>query len=143
MRAISAILIFFHPRRYITSFTSPLFPQLAANSAVRLTKRSMMVDKSLEMRSRQMMFQATLLSVASQLDDAQKTTKFAIAQLGSISTLTWNSKVGKAFLDNVNELSERLEMLTGELSNAEEYLGIAMREIQNLEAQIMDQRMAS
>lgn len=89
------------------------------------------------------MFQATLLSVASQLDDAQKTTKFAIAQLGSIRTLTWNSKVGKAFLDNVNELSERLEMLTGELFNAEEYLGIAMREIQNLEAQIMDQRMAS
>lgn len=90
-----------------------------------------------------MMFQETLLSVASQLDDAQKTTKFAIAQLGSIRTLTWNSKVGKAFLDNVNQLSERLEMLTGELSNAEEYLGIAMREIQNLEAQIMDQRMAS
>ncbi len=90
-----------------------------------------------------MMFQATLLSVASQLDDAQKTTKFAIAQLGSIRTLTWNSKVGKAFLDNVNELSERLEMLADELSNAEEYLGIAMREIQNLEAQIMDQRMAS
>ena len=89
------------------------------------------------------MFQATLLSVASQLDDAQKTTKFAIAQLGSIRTLTWNSKVGKAFLDNVNELSERLEMLADELSNAEEYLGIAMREIQNLEAQIMDQRMAS
>ena len=89
------------------------------------------------------MFQATLLSVASQLDDAQKTTKFAIAQLGSIRTLTWNSKVGKAFLDNVNELSERLEMLTGELCKAEEYLGIAMREIQNLEAQIMDQRMAS
>lgn len=43
-----------------------------------------------------MMFQETLLSVASQLDDAQKTTKFAIAQLGSIRTLTWNSKVGKA-----------------------------------------------
>ncbi|MGV2854777.1 hypothetical protein ACNPON_07750 [Glutamicibacter sp. AGC13] len=143
MRAISAILIFFHPRRYITSFTSLLFPQPVAKRAGAPLLLSMMVDKFSRMRSKEMMFQATLLTVASQLDDAQKTTKFAIAQLGSIRALTWNSKAGKAFLDNVEELSQRLEMLNGELNNAEEYLGVAMREIQNLEAQIMNQRLAS
>ena len=90
-----------------------------------------------------MMFQATLLTVASQLDDARKTTQFAIAQLGSIHLLTWNSKAGKAFLENVDQLSRRLEMLNSELGDAEEYVGVAMREIQNLEAQIMNQRMAS
>ncbi|UTM46127.1 MULTISPECIES: hypothetical protein [Glutamicibacter] len=143
MRAISAMLIFFHPRRYITSFTPFLFPQLGPNPAGTESRLSMMVDKFSRMRSRKMMFQATLLTVASQLDDARKTTQFAIAQLGSIHSLTWNSKAGKAFLENVDELSRRLEMLNSELGDAEEYVGVAMREIQNLEAQIMNQRMAS
>lgn len=90
-----------------------------------------------------MMFQETLYSVANQLDDAQKTTNFAITQLASIGSLTWNSSAGRQFYDKVLQLRGRLEVLSRELVDAEAYLSVAMREIQSLEAQIMNQRMAS
>lgn len=90
-----------------------------------------------------MMFQETLDQVVSHLDEAQKTTKYAIVQLDSIGSLTWKSSAGKAFYDRVVELSLQLQGLSGVLVDAEEYLAVAMQEIQSLEAQIMSQRMAS
>ncbi|HAY44499.1 MAG TPA: hypothetical protein DCY59_13665 [Micrococcaceae bacterium] len=90
-----------------------------------------------------MMFQATLDSVAFQLDDAQSTTHFAIEQLSSINSLTWRSTAGKAFASEVSQLSDRLIALTKALGEAESYLSLAIREMNALEAQILDQRMAS
>jgi len=90
-----------------------------------------------------MMFSATLDSMAFQLDDAQKTTRFAITQLDSIGLLTWKSAAGRAFYERVLELSSWLEGLNRELVEAEAYLGAATREIQELELQIMQQKLAS
>ncbi|MBF6670684.1 MULTISPECIES: hypothetical protein [Glutamicibacter] len=90
-----------------------------------------------------MMFSATLDSMAFQLDDAQKTTRFAITQLDSIGSLTWKSAAGRAFYDRVLELSTWLEQLNRELAEAESYVGAATREIQELELQILQQKLAS
>ena len=90
-----------------------------------------------------MMFSATLDSMAFQLDDAQKTTRFAITQLDSIGLLTWKSAASRAFYERVLELSSWLEGLNRELVEAEAYLGAATREIQELELQIMQQKLAS
>ncbi|PRA12308.1 hypothetical protein CQ010_06565 [Arthrobacter sp. MYb211] len=90
-----------------------------------------------------MMFQATLDSVAFQLDDAQSTTRFAIEQLSSIGSLTWRSSAGKAFASEVSQLSDRLVGLTKALGEAESYLSLAIGEMNALEAEILNQRMAS
>ncbi|UTT39267.1 hypothetical protein NMP99_14815 [Glutamicibacter mishrai] len=89
-----------------------------------------------------MMFSATLDSMAFQLDDAKKTTRFAITQLDSIGPLTWKSAAGRAFYERVLELSSWLERLNQELSESEAYLSAAIREIQELESQIVKQKMA-
>lgn len=90
-----------------------------------------------------MMFQATLDSVAFQLSDTKKTTRFAIGQLSQISALTWRSQAGQAFSAQVGELSGRLETLVSALLEAESYLSLARNEIYALEAQINAERMAS
>lgn len=90
-----------------------------------------------------MMFSATLDSAVFQLDDAQKTTRFAITQLDSIGLLTWKSSAGRAFYEKVLELSEWLEGLDRQLVEAEAYLSAATREIQELELQILKQKLAS
>lgn len=87
------------------------------------------------------MFSATLDSMAFQLDDAQKTTKFAIAQLDSIGSLTWESDAGRAFYEQVVELGSRLQNLNRDLAEAEGYVGSAMREIQALELEILKQKL--
>lgn len=88
-----------------------------------------------------MMFSATLDSMAFQLDDAQKATRFAIRQLDSIGLLTWKSAAGKAFYERVLELRSQLEQLNQELAESERYLSAAICEIQELESQIMKQNM--
>lgn len=50
---------------------------------------------------------------------------------------------GKAFASEVSQLSDRLIALTKALGEAESYLSLAIREMNALEAQILDQRMAS
>lgn len=87
------------------------------------------------------MFSATLDSMAFQLDDAQKTIKFAVAQLDSIGSLTWESDAGRAFYEKVLELSLRLESLNRNLNDAEGYVGSARREIQELELEILKQKL--
>jgi len=89
-----------------------------------------------------MMFQATLDSVAFQLSDTKKTTRFAIGQLAQISGLTWRSEAGQAFSAQVGELSGRLEALVSVLLDAESYLSLARNEIYALESKINAERMA-
>lgn len=90
-----------------------------------------------------MMFQATLDSVAFQLNDAETTTRYAIGQLTSIGALTWRSSAGQAFAAEVSQLSERLGVLSKVLVDAQSYLGVAINELHALEAEILNQRMAS
>ena len=88
------------------------------------------------------MFQATLDTVAYQLIDAKKTTRHAIAELSTITGLTWQSHAGRAFVEQVDQLSIRLQRLTMVLSDAEHYLAAARKEIAVLEAQMNAQRLA-
>jgi len=101
----------------------------------------MMRIKNRLIRSKKMMFSATLDSMAFQLDDAQKTTRFAITQLDSIGSLTWQSEAGQAFYDRVVNLSSWLEKLNQVLADAEGYMSSATREIQELELEIMKQKL--
>ncbi len=87
------------------------------------------------------MFSATLDSMAFQLDDAQKTIKFAVRQLDSIGSLTWESDAGRTFYEKVLELSLWLENLNRNLVDAEGYVGSARREIQELELEILKQKL--
>ena len=89
-----------------------------------------------------MMFQATLDSVSFQLDDAQKTTSYAVSQLSQIGALTWNSQAGKALVEQVGQLCVQLQALTRTLDDAEAWLAASARQIQLLEAQIISQQAA-
>ena len=89
-----------------------------------------------------MMFQATLDSVAFQLSDTKKTTRYAVGQLSQITGLTWRSQTGEAFSAQVGELVDQLETLISVLVDAEAYLAVARQEINALEAAINAERMA-
>ncbi|MDR4534268.1 hypothetical protein [Glutamicibacter sp. PS] len=89
-----------------------------------------------------MIFDSSLDGVMSELVRARQSTHQTAGNLGSITNLTWNTSAGRSFEEKVLELIEVLHMLERSLDDTANYVMLAKRELDVLEAQIMGQRMA-
>lgn len=88
------------------------------------------------------MFNATLDSVGSKLEQTETAVLAAIGELTGISGLTWHSMAGKAFIERSTALAQQLNAMLGEIRGTQAQLISARNELEDLERQIMQLQLA-
>lgn len=89
------------------------------------------------------MFNATLDSVGAALAEAREAAELAIRELTAIHALTWHTETGQAFIRRSGELAAEINRLCGHITQTQDELLAARRELDELETRILRLQLAA